>query len=308
MKIRNYIKIICVTLFIFYINNLNAEIENKIIAKVGREVISSIDLENKIKTLLFINNFEINQKNIDGAKSQAVKTLVDELIKKGEVKRYKVENYSVEELDSYIRKISDSKKLSPRQLKIAFQNNDISYVKFIDSYKTNLLWKTLIFDLYKNQISINTIEVENAIKKVINSEKNFNEYKLSEIELNSGENLANILDLIKKDGFGETAKKISISNSSINRGSIGWVAEQTLSKVYLNELKKIKKGQITKPIKTQGSIIILKIDKIKTINKKSLDLEEVKENIIKQTKNNKLRLFSRSHFSNLENSILVNFL
>ena len=46
------------TLIFFCFNNLNSAIENKIIAKVDNKLISSYELENKIKTMLFLSNQE----------------------------------------------------------------------------------------------------------------------------------------------------------------------------------------------------------------------------------------------------------
>ena len=42
-------------------------------------------------------------------------------------------------------------------------------------------------------------------------------------------------------------------------------------------------------------------------NKTEVELKEIKEKILLKKKNDKLKLFSRSHFSNLENTIPVNF-
>jgi hypothetical protein len=48
------------------------------------------------------------------------------------------------------------------------------------------------------------------------------------------------------------------------------------------------------------------VEKIKE-NKSPDELKEIRERILNQRKQEKLKLFSRSHFSNLENSIVINF-
>ena len=58
------------TLIFFCFNNLNSAIENKIIAKVDNKLISSYELENKIKTMLFLSNQELNQQNINNKKNR----------------------------------------------------------------------------------------------------------------------------------------------------------------------------------------------------------------------------------------------
>ena len=88
----------------------------------------------------------------------------------------------------------------------------MNYEAFKEKYKTELLWNTLIFSLYKNQITVNSIELERELSKVLENNK----------------------------------------NSNVNS-------------------------------------------------------EEIKENIINKQKQDKLNLFSRSHYSTLENTVLVNF-
>jgi hypothetical protein len=62
--------------------------------------------------------------------------------------------------------------------------------------------------------------------------------------------------------------------------------------------------------RNQTNVNIVEIDneveKIKE-NKSPDELKKVKERILNQRKQEKLELFSRSHFSNLENSIVINF-
>ena len=88
---------------------------------------------------------------------------------------------------------------------------------------------------------------------------------------------------------------------------IGWFNEKSLSKKYVGELKKIKNGEITNPIQSGESLIILKINNLKTIKNKDIDIEKLKEKIVTRKKDEKLNLFSRSHYSSVESSILVNF-
>ena len=42
-----------------------AELQNKILINVGNQIITSYELKNKIQTVLFLNNQEVNQKNIN---------------------------------------------------------------------------------------------------------------------------------------------------------------------------------------------------------------------------------------------------
>ena len=95
-------------------------------------------------------------------------------------------------------------------LKKIFKQSNINYKAYVEKYETELLWNTLIFKLYKNQLNINIVDVERQVEKIKDTEDK-------------------------------------------------------------EELKKIK------------------------------------ENILLEEKNDKLNLLSRSHFSNLENTIVIEF-
>ena len=72
------LKLIIIFLSIYLINtNSNSEIKTRIIAKVGDEIITNFDIENKIKTNLYLSGEEINQENVDKIKSSIIKSLVN---------------------------------------------------------------------------------------------------------------------------------------------------------------------------------------------------------------------------------------
>jgi len=62
-------KILSLLFFLFLLINsfflpVSSELNNKILVKVGSEIITSLDLQNEIITNLVINKQEINQENI----------------------------------------------------------------------------------------------------------------------------------------------------------------------------------------------------------------------------------------------------
>ena len=313
MKIKNLIKIsILIFFFVFTFLNVFGKINSSIVVKVGNEIITNSDLKNEIRTMLLLSGKQINQENIDKLKNIAIQTLIRNLIKKNEIKKKKISKFNQDELNAYLLKVCERLNIDISGLKKFFAVNKLNYDFFIEKNKTELIWKNLIYYTYKNQIDINTIEVENEVKNRVKNKKVSLEYNLSEIELSlSNQDVEKILNdvyqVIKNKSFEEAAKKYSISSSASKGGEIGIFAEKTLSSVYLNELKKINIGEITKPIKNANSITILKINSINNVKEKDLDLNKIKEEIIAKKKEEKLSLFSRSHFTSIQNKTLVKF-
>ena len=313
MKKKIFIGYLSFFFLISSTSSLLAKINNTIIAKVGSEIITILDVENEIKILLIINNESITQENINKTKKIAIKSLVQRLIKKNEIIKYKIDQYSEKDLFNYQVNIAKSLNINQEDLIEIFKNNGLKYSDFLESKKTELRWNTLIFSLYKNQIGINPLEIENELNLKLNNKIETKKYKLSEIEIkNKGENnksiLENIYKIIKNESFESAVKKFSVSTSALDSGNIGWFDESTLSPVLKNELSKLKKGQVSKPVNNSESITILKIQDIKIIQNQNPDLETLKAQIIQEKKQAKLNFFSRSHFSTVENTLLIKFL
>ena len=118
------------------------------------------------------------------SKNFALNSLKNYYLKKNEIEKYKIERFNRNDLNNYLNKVSNSLGISRSDLKKFFNNNNLNYELFEDKYKTNLIWNTLIFSLYRNQIDLNMIEIDNELEKIISSERNLKEFNLSEIQLN----------------------------------------------------------------------------------------------------------------------------
>ena len=154
--------------------------------------------------------------------------------------------------------------------------------------------------------------IRDSLKDLVQNSDEVIEFKLSEIEITrNNENYQALTDKIyseiRNKSFVSAVKKFSISETSKNNGSLGWVAKSSLNQQFLSELNKVKKGDFTLPIKNENSIVILKIDDTKT-KKKDIDLENMKNRLIEKKKEEKLDLFSQSHFQNAKNQTYIKFL
>lgn len=312
-------KIIKVSLCILILFSVQAKakIKSSIIAKVGREIITEFDVENEIKINLILSKKEINQESINQIKGYAVNTIVKQLIKRNEFLKYNIKEYNSNELENYLKAYSKMVNTDKKGFKNILKINDIDYNYFIKKIEDEILWKKFIVLKYKDQVKINMVEIENELKKILETGIQNKEYKLSEIEIfydNKQNKLDKILKSVElslqKNGFADTAKKFSISSTAVNGGSLGgWISSSSLSGLYLNELNKIQKKQATRPIKIpdSDSVIILFIDDLRVNKTEIKDAAKIKEELIKRKKDSKLNLLSRSHLSRIENQTLVDF-
>ena len=113
------------------------------------------------------------------------------------------------------------------------------------------------------------------------------------------------LESIKANGFEKTATIYSNSVSSKKGGSIGWVSSKSISKDYLEVILKLDKMQISKPIKINNNVVIIKLNDKRILNQNNLDLVKIERKIINQKKEEKLNIFSNSHYLNLEKKTYI---
>ncbi len=77
MKLVKIFLISNILLIFCFFNSSFGSIKNNIIAKVGEEIITSFDLENKIKITLILAKQEINQENINKLNSNSMNYLIN---------------------------------------------------------------------------------------------------------------------------------------------------------------------------------------------------------------------------------------
>ena len=112
---------------------------------------------------------------------------------------------------------------------------------------------------------------------------------------------------IKKNGFKSTAMKFSNSNSSMKKGKLGWFDVKTLSKEIYNKVNTLNKGDVSQPIIKQNSILFLKVNDKRDSRLDDKNLARLKENLINKKKNELFNLYSKSHLSKLRNTTLVEY-
>ena len=194
-----------------------------------------------------------------------------------------------------------------------FKSNNVSFEVFLEEIDTELKWRKLIYRKFQNKIEINPIEIDREIENISKSQKKIYEYNLSEIEIldnernSESEEINQIYSEIKDFGFENAVLKFSISPSSSKNGNLGWINSQSLSNEFLSVLNKMKVGEISLPIKKQNKIIFLKLNDKRSSSLSELNMEELKEKIINQKKNDMFKLYSSSYLSQLRNSKYIEY-
>tara|TARA_B100001093_G_scaffold361578_1_gene346310 strand:+ start:4156 stop:5082 length:927 start_codon:yes stop_codon:yes gene_type:complete len=305
------LKLIIFILFLFNSLSLNllAESANKIVIKIGSEIITNYEIKNKILTTIILSGKEINQNNINALKKNSLDSLIEFKLKKLELSKY---NFKADKdrINSYLKSISSN---DINNLKRKLEENELAFQLFLEEIETEFKWQTLIFQIYSKRINIDESAINIEINEIIKNKSNIEEYKLSEIEIFSKDNnsdketISNMQKTILEEGFENAALNYSISTTSTNKGELGWVNGKTLSNQIYEIVSKLSIGEVSKPIKRPNTFLFLKLIDKKISKSSDIDIVSLKKNLIDQKKNELFRLYSQSHLSKLKNNNLIEY-
>ncbi len=299
-----------ILLFFLSLSKTNSNINNSVIISVGNQPITYLDLIKEMRLISFLNNIKLDSSNRETFKSVAVQGLITRKIKEIEINKYKINEFNTKDLQNLINKTSNNLGTTEDGLEQLLLQNNLNIKNLKDRFEIDLKWNTLIFQLYKNKIVLNKNEMENKIRFEMENIKEKRLFLLSEIEINLTQNneketLNNIYKNIETEGFENTAKKFSISNSSQYGGNIGWINENNLSKKIYENIKFLKTDEISKPIYLNDTIVIIKKTGERVFEK---NIKKIKDRIVREEKEKKLQMFSKAHYSKLEKTIQISFL
>ena len=298
-----------IILFSLITKNAISESKFYIIAKVNNEIITNYDVEKESNYLKLLNP-NLNQLDENKIIEIAKNSLINEVIKKKQLKKI----FNFEENQPVINKIfndfyTNLGFLNEKDFKQVLKSKkSYTVLEIKEKIKIDFLWNKLIYNLHNKQIKI---DKKKLLDKIKNKNQFSNQYLLSEIFFNrdKNESLENKIIKIKKSindvGFKNTASLYSLSQTASVGGNIGWIKEENLSPKILDELYKIKSGEITNIIKIGNNFLILKIEEIKK-SKIEINKEIKLKEMIDFERNRQLNQFSSIYFNKIKINYSIN--
>jgi|LULI01.1.fsa_nt_gb peptidyl-prolyl cis-trans isomerase SurA len=307
----NTIKIFFIFIILFNLNKIAYSNIIEIKVKIQNQIITNIDIENERKYLLFLNP-KLNELENSKINNIAKESLINEIIKKTELKKFFDFSIKNNVINSVINRLLKRKNIKDKDefLQIlSSQNLDFEDIK--EKLYIEALWNQLIYEKYSDNVIINKEDLrKNILDQVEKIGKKFS-YNLSEIvfnvEINESleEKVSKINDSIKEIGFENSANIYSVANTSNNGGLIGWVNEIQISKEIGIELKKLNISEITKPLKLQNSYILIKLNDKKEF-KQEINVDDQLNRLVNRETNRQLNNFSTIYYKRLKKNIDIN--
>ena len=309
MKIKKIVLFVFISVFLS--GKLFAEINDGLLITVGNKAITKSDIVNEIKLILIMNNQSYSSDKRDQLQQIAVKEAIKRTIKQIEVEKYNL-NFSKRDMEAEVERIATAIQVDVETLRNICESNNLDFKILEKNVQTELLWNSLIFQLYKDRLVVNKTEIDESLEE-IKEQKERNEYLVSEILIpkvdeNQIENtVKEFKDKIAVEGFENVAKTSSISESSLNGGDLGWISEDVLSKDLKKFIINTKIGSVSEPVLLQSGILLFKVRDKRAV-KIELNLEQAKNQLVMNEKSKILNIYSITHYDKVRRSLTIKFL
>jgi len=287
------------------------KISDALFMTVGNKATTKSDIVNEIKIILILNNQSYSAEKRDQLQKLAVKSIVKRNIKQIALENHNFFQFKQQDLEIELMRLAKNINVDIETLKNICASNDIDFSIIEDQIKVELFWNSLIFQLYKNRITINPDDINEKLKLTQNNKKT-KEYLISEILMyvtqkdKLEEKINELKNKIKIEGFENVAKSLSISESAIRGGDLGWLNENIIAEKIKSNIINTPVGQLSEPIMLREGVLIFKIrDKRNIKNNKSL--EEIKNELVNAEKTKMLQMYSLSHYDKLRRAINIKF-
>ena len=248
--------------------------KGRLVAKVGSTKIYDNDIKERLNYLSKVKNEKITLKNID---QEVLKAVLYEAY-----------------IDKLLEKEFYNKKFNKDEI-------DVS----VNSYRKNLIRENYFKFYVLNNIKDS--DLEKKYKSLIKNVEDREERKISHIVVETEEEAERILKSLRRNNnFEYLAERYSIDKASaINGGSLGYLMKGEIDlKDFANIAFVLKKGEISKPVKTKYGWHIIKIDDVRKTEIK--EFEDVKDTVKNLLEEDLINDFMLKKTENVKIKMLIN--
>ena len=309
MKIKKIVLVILISLIC--LEKANTEISDSLFMTIGDKAIAQSDIVNEIKILLILNNESYSEEKREELHRLSVQSIIKRKIKEIEIERTDFFEFNQQDVNYELKRLANNINVDLETLKNICESNELDFAIIEKNIQINLAWNSLIFQLYKGKISIDSDEIDEQLR--ISQGKKTEEYLISEIMIKPVEKnmveseIKKLKDKIKIEGFENVAKQLSISESALNGGDLGWVNENSISDKVKPEIVNTPVGELSKPILLPNGILLFQIRNKRKIDH-NLSLEEKKNELVNLKKIKILKMHSLAHYDKVRRTIAIQFL
>ncbi len=270
--IKKYLFVVLLSLT-FGASTHAANKEMEIVAVVGDDAISSLDVQKRMELAISSSGLNSSAEVKEKLFPQIIRVLIDEKLYAQEAKKL---NLSVDEMDlkSAVMNLEEKNGIKYGTFDSFLKEKGIPADAAKDQLRSQLLWNKITSKKIRPDIVITERELEEKMENISHSagvsELNVSEIVLAVSDAKDEKRVRSLADKLVKeirDGakFASVAKEFSSSTTAASGGDMGWVPEADMPKEITAKVRNLGVGDVSDPFRIGDSYHIVTIKERRAI-------------------------------------------
>ena len=253
-----------------------------IVAIVEKDSISKsqlVNAVNKKRDYLVKKKIEIPKENI------LIENTLEELINQSLIMQFSEQTgiqISSEHLQSVIENIAEKNKSTVEELRVQIESEGNNFVEFKEQIRFEITINKLKQRQIASKLKVSDYEIDNYI--TLQEKMTLDSYNIHHILVKTSEELSKVTESLTTSAFKDVAKKYSSGSLSESGGDFGWRKLEELPDSFIEIIKSLKVGQVSKEFETNNGFHIIKLSDKRGIEYKTvlINQSKVRHILIKQ--------------------------
>jgi len=234
-------------------------------AVVNDIVISSYDLEQRVKLAMVTSGQQPNSDLARRLHDQILRQLVDEMLQVLEAQKFNVK-VSTEDIDGALKRIGQQNNISAEQINKMLDENGIARATLQSQLKADIAWQKLVQQRLAPRVAVSEDEVDAVLARMAQTASSA-QYQAAEIfiaiespdqEAQAKESIQNIRAQLQQGAsFAAMARQFSKSSTRADGGDMGWVTEGDVQPEVGKALQTMRPGSVSDPIRAANGYYLI---------------------------------------------------
>ena len=234
-------------------------------AVVNDIVISSYDLDQRIKLAIVTSGQQPNAELAKRLHDQILRQLVDEMLQLLEAQKFNVK-VSNDDIEAALKRIGQQNSITSEQINKMLDENGIAHATLNQQLQADIAWQKLVQQRLSPRVSVSDDEIDAVLARMQETASSA-QYLVAEIfvpvespdkEAQAKESISNIrAQLSQGASFAAMARQFSKASTANAGGDMGWVTEADLTAEVANAVRAMRPTTVSDPIRGAGGFYLV---------------------------------------------------
>jgi len=270
-----FLELAFIVLFCGYAQAATQEVAqlDRVVAVVDREVITYGELQDRIKII-------VGQLEKQGAPHPPKDVLDKQVLERLISDRLQLQlaaqtglRVDDSQLDKTVERIAEQNKMKVREFRDALERDGISFQKFREDIRNEILLARLREREVDNRINVTEAEVDNLLTTQASRQDVPDEFDISHILVRTPEEISpeelqkrrskaeQALKMLQTgEDFSQVSARFSDTSNALEGGKIGWKSATQIPALFADALSPLKPGEVTPILRSPNGFHILKLN------------------------------------------------